>query len=114
MRLNDALSGLVWVLLGAVVAGYARTFPAATGEGVGPGLFPLMIGVGLMLGGAVMTAGAWKARHEGGWVEWDEGLRRPRRALKGALAVGALVFYAGVVDTAGFFLTSFVMLVTLF
>ena len=114
MRLNDVLSGLLWVLLGGGVAVYAWTFPAATGAGVGPGLFPLAIGLSLVAGGIVMTASAWKARHESGWVEWDEGLRQPRPALKGALAVGSLGFYAAVVDTVGFFLTSFAMLAGLF
>src|SRR5690606_27475017 len=89
------------------------TFPATPGQDIGPGLFPMMIGVGLAVcGGALL----WTGRDQGGaaWFASAEGTRRPRLMPGAALVVGALVFYALVVETAGFFLTAFVFLVVLF
>ena len=113
MRLNDTLSGLLLVLLGAAVVACARTFPAAAGHGVGPGFFPILTGVGLALCGAVLM---WSGRRQrdAAWLEVEDWMRRPRMVLNGALVIGGLIFYALAVDTVGFFITGFVFLAVLF
>ena len=113
MRLNDRLAGPLLILLGAVVVLYARTFPVTAGRGGGPGFFPILIGVGIAVCGAVLLWSGWK-QPDPVWVEFENGLRRPRLALNGILVIGALVFYALVVDTVGFFLSAFVFLAGLF
>jgi putative tricarboxylic transport membrane protein len=47
-------------------------------------------------------------------VEFDDWVRQPRMVLNAALVIGALIFYALMVDTIGFFLTAFILLTTLF
>jgi putative tricarboxylic transport membrane protein len=113
MRFNDTLSGLLLLLAGIAVVVFAWTFPPAMGQSIGPGLFPILTGVGLGLCGVVL---AWSGvkRREGAWLVWEDWVRRPRMALNGALVIGALIFYALVVDTVGFFLTAFAFLVVLF
>ena len=113
MRLNDTVGGMLVLLFGAAVVVYARTFPAATGQSVGPGFFPMLIGVGLMLCGATL---AWAARRNAGEarVVFEEWVRRPRMVLNGALVIGGLVFYALAVDQVGFFITAFLFLGVLF
>lgn len=113
MRLNDALSGLLLVLFGSAVVLYARMFPAMPGQSIGPGVFPMLLGAGLALCGAALF---WSGRKGDGaaWVELEDWARRPRRALNALLVVGALIFYAQVVETVGFFLTALVFLVVLF
>lgn len=113
MKFHDTLSGLLLVLFGAVVAFHASTFPASSGAGVGPGFFPLLTGVGLVLCGGVL---AWSGRkqRDAAWFELEEWVRRPRMALNAALVIGALIFYAMAVETIGFFATSFAILAALF
>lgn len=113
MRLNDVLSGLLLVLFGSAVVLYARMFPAMPGQSIGPGVFPMLLGAGLALCGAAVL---WSGRKGGGaaWVEMEDWVRRPRRGLNAMLVVGALIFYAQVVETVGFFLTALVFLVVLF
>ena len=92
---------------------HARTFPALPGQSIGPGVFPMLLGAGLALCGASLL---WSGRKGDGtaWVELEDWVRRPRRALNALLVVGALIFYAQVVETVGFFLTALVFLVVLF
>ena len=113
MRLNDTLSGLLLLLFGTCVVVDARTFPASPGQSIGPGLFPILIGVGLVLCGVVLL---WSGRRQRGgrWLEFEEWVCQPRRALNAVLVVGALIFYALAVETIGFFITAIVLLAVLF
>ena len=113
MRFRDTLSGLLTLLFGVAVGGYAWSFPRTPGQNIGPGLFPILIGSGLALAGLVLI---WSGRRDRATplVVIDERMRRPRMLLNAALVIGALVFYAVAVDTLGFFLTAFGFLVVLF
>ena len=113
MRLNDTFSGLLLVIFGIAVAISAASFPATAGQTIGPGLFPALVGVGLALSGAVL---AWSGRtvRSGQWLTLEEWVAEPRMILNAALVVGALIAYALVVDTVGFFVTAFVFLAILF
>lgn len=113
MRLNDSLSGLLLVVFGVVVAISAAAFPESGGQTIGPGLFPATIGVGLALSGAVL---AWSGRRmrDAQWLTFEEWVAEPRMMLNAALVIGALIFYALVVETVGFFITAFVFLAILF
>ena len=113
MRLNDTLSGLLLVIVGLVVGLSAGAFPETAGETIGPGLFPGIIGAGMALSGAAL---AWSGRkvRDARWVTLEEWVASPRLALNAALVVGALIFYALVVDSIGFFVTAFVFLAVLF
>ena len=113
MRLSDTLSGLLLVLFGLAVVLYARTFPGAAGHGVGPAFFPMVIGVGIALCGAVLGWSGRKERDAAG-LEFEAWARHPRLALNGALVIGGLIFYAVAVETIGFFVTAFAILVALF
>src|SRR5687767_5853916 len=108
MRINDTLSGLLLLMFGTAVAVYAATFPATSGQTIGPGLFPMLIGCGLSLCGAGLV---WSERRQPGaqWIEFEEWVRRPRLALNAALVVAALIFYTLAVDTLGFFITALVL-----
>ncbi|MCX2525309.1 tripartite tricarboxylate transporter TctB family protein [Larsenimonas rhizosphaerae] len=52
---NDLMSGLMLAGLGALVFARATTFPALAGMAYGPGLFPSIAAVGLMICGALLT-----------------------------------------------------------
>lgn len=108
MKLNDALSGLLILIVGSVIAVHARTFPSM-GQTVGPSLFPTIIGGGLMVCGAALAV-SWLRRRGAPWVEVDDWVRRPRMVLNFALVFVDLVFYALAVGRLGFFITAVVFL----
>lgn len=112
MKLHDTLTGLLLALIGVGVGWQASTFPPAPGHGPGAGAFPFVLGLGLAGCGLVLLIGG---RREGGaWLQFDEGARHFASARNAALVPLALLAYALCVETAGFFLTSFVLLAGLF
>jgi len=113
MRLNETLSGILAFIFGVAVFGYARTFPAASGQPIGPAFFPQVLGGALAVCGIVL---AWSGRKEPAapWVKWDGWVRQPRRLVNFGAVVGALVFYAVGVDTIGFHVASLIILGGLF
>ena len=72
----------------------------------------MIVGAGLAVGG---IASVWSGRKQRdvAWITWDDWLRRPRLVLKAGLVIAAVMVYALVVDTVGFFLTAFVFLAVL-
>lgn len=113
MKLGDAASGLLAALFGVAVVLHARTFPPMPGQPVGPSLFPMLIGAGLIVAGvALMVAGA--RRRSGAFVELEAWARRPRMLTNFALVIADLLFYAIVVDRLGFLITAVLFLSVLF
>jgi len=56
----------------------------------------------------------WRARSEGPWIEWEDWVRSPRHTKALVALLGSVVFYILLSDELGFFITAFLMLVTLF
>jgi putative tricarboxylic transport membrane protein len=111
MRFSDSLTGLVLLLLGVSTVALAQTFPPVLGQGIGPSLFPSLLGGGLAIAGAGLAAAG--LRQSGPWVVVDADLGRPRMALNLAIVVGGLMGYAAIVERVGFFLTSGLLLAVL-
>ncbi|XWN33147.1 MAG: tripartite tricarboxylate transporter TctB family protein [Devosia sp.] len=63
MRVDDRLLGLILVVFGIAVFLMARTFPLMAGLPYGPGFFPSIAAVGLMVCGVVISVtGVFRAR----------------------------------------------------
>jgi putative tricarboxylic transport membrane protein len=113
MKLSDTLSGVLTLLVGLAVVVYARTFPPMPGQSVGPSLFPMIVGTGLIAFGAALAWTGTRARR-GPWIELDDWVRRPRMIANFALVIADVVFYAVAVDWLGFFITALAFLSVLF
>ncbi len=113
MKLGDRALGLLAAILGAAVVLHARTFPPMPGQPIGPSFFPIVIGCGVIVLGAVLFAGA-RRRRSGPFVELDAWVRRPRMLVNFALVIASLLFYALAVDSLGFLVTGVLLLSALF
>jgi putative tricarboxylic transport membrane protein len=117
VKLNDAVWGALFALLGLAILWHVQGFPRIPGQNVGPALFPGILGAALLVCGAILIAGGLKARRGSGaastWAVAPEWLRSPRHLLAFAVLVASNVFYLFVVDRLGFLLTAFVYLVAL-
>lgn len=111
MRLGDAVAGLLILACGIAIALYARTFPAIPGQQIGPAFFPVMIGAGLAILGAVLASGGRRGPDRG--LRADDWTRHPVLLARFVLVIAALLFYALAVDRLGFFATAFLLLTTL-
>lgn len=109
MRIIDQKNfgaGLFYLLLGGFVALRAPSFGVTAGRAVGPGFFPLMIGILLAVIGVIVLAmalGRTDQAHRSLIGRWS---LRPL-----CVVLGAVVLFALLLKPAGYFLASAVLLV---
>ena len=121
MQLSDRTTGLFLVGLGALAAYGGSKLPPVPGQQVGPNVFPMVVGLGLCLCGALIALGI--GRHFEDEAEADLAAHS-NTAGPGARTMGwlyglralippaLLVFYVYAVDHLGFLLTAAVMVLT--
>jgi putative tricarboxylic transport membrane protein len=110
VRLNDAVIGVALVLFALAMILYTRTFPAMPGQDYGPALFPVLIGSGFLLTGAILiVSGLSRLRSEPlfGSGEW---LRSGPHVTNFLSVVGGLLFYILISNWLGFIPTSLLLL----
>jgi putative tricarboxylic transport membrane protein len=118
MKINDAVWGALFLLLGAVILVHVQSFPAMPGQKVGPALFPGIIAVGLSVCAMILIAQGIAAHRKdgerGAWFTSDPWMRSPRHVLALVLVIGVNVFYILLVDWLGFIATGTIYLAALF
>ena len=125
MQLSDRVTGLFLVALGGASAYGGWLLPPVPGQQIGPNVFPMVIGFGLMLCGAMIALGIGQSFEEA--AEPDPAMPSgdvdgpPEHAAwaargRGLLALvppGLLLFYVLAVDRLGFALTAAAMVLTI-
>jgi putative tricarboxylic transport membrane protein len=114
MKLNDAVLGLLFALLGAAVLVAVQGYPKIPGQPVGPALFPGLIAAGLCVCGVLLMVRGWRVRREEPWLVFDDWVRSPRHLLGLVVLLGGIVFYILVADKLGFLPTAASILLALF
>jgi putative tricarboxylic transport membrane protein len=114
VKLNDAVSGLLLMLLGAAVLAAIQGYPKIPGQPVGPALFPGLIAAGLCIAGVLLIAKGIKQRSEQPWLAWDDWVRSPRHVLALVVLLGSIVFYILAAGKLGFLVTAPIILTALF
>ena len=109
MRLSDRASGLQALALGLAVILSARTFPDAPGQDIGPGLFPSIVGVLLVVLGAGLILGGRRAG-ESGWLALDAWIDRVATRRSVVAVPVALAVWIAIVNPLGFLLASVLLL----
>lgn len=106
MRLNDSLIALLLIALAVGVIAYASGFPPMPGQTFGPGLFPTVIGAGLILSGLGLIVSRVRAADKQAVIELDGWVRTPRLLFDFALVVGGLLFYILLSEDLGYFIAA--------
>ena len=118
MKLNDAIFGLLLLILGGSVLGVVQKFPKIPGQQVGPALFPGLIAFGICVGGLILLVRGWRLRSRNGadapWFTAEDWVRSPRHLLGFVVLVGSVVFYMLASQTLGFLICSSLILTALF
>jgi putative tricarboxylic transport membrane protein len=112
MRFNDATFGILLIVFAIAEIAYTRTFPSLHGQAYGPDLFPVLIGVGFLITGTILTVQG-VARRSGALVEIGAWASERRNVVNFALVVLGLLFYIAASDWLGFVLTELIILVVL-
>lgn len=113
MKLNDAIFGLLLLVLGSVVLFAIRGYPKIPGQPVGPALFPGLIAVGLCVCGLLLLLRGLRQRR-GPWLVFDDWIRSPRHVTALAVLLGSVVFYIVAANALGFLPTAVIILLALF
>ena len=103
MRVNDAITGAVLIVLAAVIAFWSRSFPDIPGQQYGAAVFPTLVAAGLAGSGVLLiVAGLREHAPAIAWADWARE-RHGRRNV--VVTVGAIVFYIVAAKWLGFILT---------
>ncbi|KAA2237352.1 tripartite tricarboxylate transporter TctB family protein [Salinarimonas soli] len=115
MRANDAVVGVLLIVIAAAMVAYTATFPAFPGQRYGPALFPRLLGAGIILCGAALVVRGLAARRMGeAWIAAGDWTREPGKPLTFALVLACLVGYILVSESLGFIVTAAAILAVLF
>lgn len=115
MRANDAIAGLVLVVLSLVMIALTASFPDFPGQKYGPSLFPRILGAGLIVCGGILIWNGLTARRAGApWIEIAPWAREPRRLATFFLVIVLLLLYIFAAETIGFIPLALLFLATLF
>jgi putative tricarboxylic transport membrane protein len=115
VKLDDTVWGALLALLGGVLLVHVRGFPAMPGQHVGPGMFPGVLGAGLLAGGLVLVVSGLRQRARAGartepWASAPAWTRSPRAVAGFAVLVAVNLLYLLAVDRLGFVVTGSVYL----
>lgn len=100
MRVNDALTGAVLLVLAVALVLHARSFPAIPGQDYGAAVFPTAIAGALGILALVLIVQG--VRHWEGAVAWSDWARSHHGPVNLALAVGGVLAYVLLAGRLGF------------
>jgi putative tricarboxylic transport membrane protein len=115
VRANDAISGLLLIVLSLAMIALTQSFPDFPGQKYGPALFPRILGAGLIMCGAVLIWNGLMARRAGApWLDVAPWVYEPWRLTSFLLVLGMLLLYIVASETIGFIPIALVFLGGLF
>jgi putative tricarboxylic transport membrane protein len=118
MQLSDRVTGLFLVGLGGACAYGGWLLPPVPGQQIGPNVFPMVIGFGLMLCGALIALTIGQSFEEEVELEpAPPGMEPPAppswgKSLLALVPPALLLFYVFAVDRLGFVVTAAIMVLT--
>ncbi len=115
MRTNDAVSGLLLIVLAGVMIALTLNFPPFPGQKFGPALFPRLLGAGLYCAVPSCVVRGLSARQSGErWVTFAAWTREPWRLVSFFLTLGLVIAYIVASEAIGFLPVAFVFLAAMF
>lgn len=110
MKINDAIFGAVFLLLGVVVVMHVQGFSRIPGQQVGPALFPGLIATALAACGVLLIVSGIRNRGTQPWTETADWMRSGRHLIAFAALVGGVAAYVLLANAVGFLIVAPVLL----
>jgi putative tricarboxylic transport membrane protein len=114
VKLGDATSGALLAVFGGAVAWHASGFPRMPGHLYGAGLFPVVIGSGLVLCGLLLVGRGLASAGAARGVSLAQWTASGRRAAGAAAIVAVPLAFIWLLEPVGFLPLSVVSLLVLF
>ncbi|SDW67826.1 tripartite tricarboxylate transporter TctB family protein [Roseicitreum antarcticum] len=112
MKFHDSIIGAMLIICGLWVVWTASGFPRLTGQPIGPGTFPVVLGSLCVLGG--IGIGVQGLLSGGALAQISPHWRRPDRIASVIVVVAGTALLAATFETVGFPLGGSLLLVALF
>lgn len=112
MKVNDAISGGIFILFAGLIFYLTRDFRIMPGQNYGAAFFPRTIAVLMALMGTILVVQGLRSR-AGPWVEALDWLRSPRHIGNFIVVLLALIFYILFSGRLGFPIAGFLSLLVL-
>jgi putative tricarboxylic transport membrane protein len=114
MKVNDIVSGLLLIIFAASMMAYTTTFPPFPGQKYGPSLFPRILGVGIIICGALLVRRGVALRTTGQSLAYIGDAYKPWRGWASVLMIlGSIIFYIAFSNILGFVITAFIVIFAL-
>lgn len=113
MRFNDSVFGFVLIVFATLVIAYAQTFPRLFGQDYGPDLFPVLIGVGLLLCGGLLVIRGLAQRSTVPMVTVGDWAQDRNNMVNVVVLIACIVFYILASEWLGFVPISILILTLL-
>ncbi len=110
MKINDAIFGAFFLLLGLVVLVHVQSFARIPGQQVGPGLFPGLIASGFAICGVVLMVLGYRRRETEPWGETAAWMRSGRHLRALAAIVLGVAAYVLLAERVGFLIVAPILL----
>ena len=115
MKLDDAITGAIFLALSLAVLWDIQGYPKIPGQNVGPNAFPGLIAAILAGCSIALIVRGLRARSASDrpWLQFQPWTRSPRHLLLFVLTAAVLVLYVLFADTLGFLVCGIVLLAAL-
>ena len=114
MRVNNAISGLIFLLIAIIAFVHAGNFPAMPGVPYGPSLFPRLVSCAMALASVLLIISGLRQLPRCKWIELADWAREPRSYILFFSVIGAVVVYLLLAERLGFLTLSIIILIYLF
>src|SRR3546814_1516468 len=102
MKISNLLAGLLIGLSGIAIIWYAQTLPLMPGQDVGPGMFPTLIGAGLIICAVLLARRDLRAPSRPPWLSIQAEFRHGRTLAGFLLVPITLILYTQFSESLGF------------
>jgi putative tricarboxylic transport membrane protein len=110
MKVNDAIFGAVFLLLGVVVVMHVQGFSRIPGQQVGPALFPGLIATALAVCGVLLIVSGIRHRDTQPWTETADWMRSGRHLIALVALIGGVAAYVFLANSVGFLIVAPILL----
>jgi putative tricarboxylic transport membrane protein len=114
MRINDAIFGAIFALLGAVILLHVQSFPNIPGQQYGAAIFPGLVAAGFVVCGLLLVVSGFRARTEQPWFAAGPWLRMPRQVVAVTAIVLGVAVYLLLAERVGFLIVAPALLLAWF
>jgi putative tricarboxylic transport membrane protein len=114
VKINDAVFGVLLLVLGAVVLVTVQAYPKIPGQNVGPALFPGLVACGLAVCGIILVVRGVRARPAVPWFQLLDWTHSRQHLVAFATLVAGVIAYVLLAGTLGFLIVAPMALFALF